>query len=285
MYQIDETLCNGCGNCASVCPAECIGIIDGKAKYNSSGICIFCGHCYAVCPLGVINEKGDQSIVIPEGEELTVEIPSYGKLIDFLRSRRSIRVYQKKNIESEIVEKLVDAARWAPTGNNQRNLRVVIIGNKEKLQLFKDETIKMLRLCQKLNRFPALLKVYSIIDSSASTLVGEEIGADIAAALIGWEQGNDSIFHGAPMVIIVHEPKNDTTPKDNGVYAMYNMILAAQTLGLGTCICGWAQAAMDRSKAIRSALGIPMNNTITQVAAVGYPATKYKRLPPRPVCG
>ena len=57
------------------------------------------------------------------------------KLQDFLRLRRSVRRYKKKPIPREVVEKLVEAARYAPTGANVQSLEHIIIQNRKTIDI------------------------------------------------------------------------------------------------------------------------------------------------------
>lgn len=54
MIQIDETLCNGCGACASACHEGALAIIDGKAKLMRDDYCDGLGNCLPACPTGAI---------------------------------------------------------------------------------------------------------------------------------------------------------------------------------------------------------------------------------------
>jgi nitroreductase len=42
-------------------------------------------------------------------------------IMDVIRSRRSIRKYLDKPIPKEIIDKLIEAAKWAPTGMNEQH--------------------------------------------------------------------------------------------------------------------------------------------------------------------
>lgn len=51
-YFISEK-CNGCGNCLTVCPQNCIQLNSGVA-FIQQNHCLHCGNCYNICPLKAI---------------------------------------------------------------------------------------------------------------------------------------------------------------------------------------------------------------------------------------
>lgn len=54
IIEIDEELCNGCGDCVPSCHEGAIQIIDGKAKLVDDKFCDGLGDCLNDCPLGAI---------------------------------------------------------------------------------------------------------------------------------------------------------------------------------------------------------------------------------------
>ncbi|HNX90432.1 MAG TPA: 4Fe-4S binding protein [Candidatus Omnitrophota bacterium] len=54
IIKIDETKCNGCGQCIPNCPEGALRIIDGKAKLREDALCDGLGACIGRCPLGAI---------------------------------------------------------------------------------------------------------------------------------------------------------------------------------------------------------------------------------------
>jgi len=56
----------------------------------------------------------------------------YMELIEGLRTRRSIRSYQEKDVPDDIIEELLDIARWAPSATNSQPWRFIIIKDKER---------------------------------------------------------------------------------------------------------------------------------------------------------
>ncbi len=77
-----------------------------------------CGHCVTVCPHGAFKHRElhpDNCLPVEKGQYVGPE-----QLEHFLRARRSIRTYKEKSVEREKLAKLIDIARFAPTGSNKQ---------------------------------------------------------------------------------------------------------------------------------------------------------------------
>jgi nitroreductase len=60
-------------------------------------------------------------------------------LLEVIRSRRSIRKYSDKSVSDEIINEILEAGRWAPSGLNNQPWRFVVIKEKS----FKDKLSSM----------------------------------------------------------------------------------------------------------------------------------------------
>jgi ferredoxin len=63
IIRIDESLCDGCGNCVLACSENAIQIIDGKARVVKESFCDGLGACIGECPQSAL------SIEVREAEE------------------------------------------------------------------------------------------------------------------------------------------------------------------------------------------------------------------------
>ncbi|MFH1215929.1 MAG: 4Fe-4S binding protein [Pseudomonadota bacterium] len=54
IIQIDEELCNGCGQCVTGCAEAALEIIDGKARLVAEKYCDGLGACLGECPTGAL---------------------------------------------------------------------------------------------------------------------------------------------------------------------------------------------------------------------------------------
>ena len=114
LLSIDEEKCNKDGICVAECPAMIIRMKEdnGFPELVPGGeqICIQCGHCVAVCPQhALIHQK------IPISQCPTIQeehMINEDQAVQFLRSRRSIRVYKEKMVEKEKLQRMMDIARY-----------------------------------------------------------------------------------------------------------------------------------------------------------------------------
>ena len=48
-------------------------------------------------------------------------------MLDFIKSRRSTRKFKNEAVPAELVEQVVEAGRYAPSGGNSYNVTICII--------------------------------------------------------------------------------------------------------------------------------------------------------------
>jgi len=84
---------------------------------------------------------------------------------------------------------------------------------------------------------------------------------------------HESIFYGAPLVVLISMPKDADGGLDAGIAAA-NLAIAAQSMGLGSCIIGLAAAAFSGSKGFQMARQVqwPDDHEFAISVAIGHPA-------------
>jgi ferredoxin len=91
-----------------------------------------CGHCVAVCPFGALNHKRiplEQSPPMLEALKLGEE-----QAAQFLRSRRSVRHFLDKPVEKIKIQRLIEVARYAPTGGNSQMVEWLVLDDKSRIR-------------------------------------------------------------------------------------------------------------------------------------------------------
>jgi len=54
-----------------------------------------------------------------------------GDVLDILASRKSIRRYKPDPVPEEMIDRILEAARWAPTGENYQPWRFIVVRDPE----------------------------------------------------------------------------------------------------------------------------------------------------------
>ena len=263
MIEIDPNKCTRCGACVRDCVVKVLrpgadgvpALAPELEKY-----CIDCQHCLAVCPAGALVCHG----VPPEDCPPIGALPAPGEMADLLRQRRSIRQYRDENVPPEILAQLRDILAWTPTGCNAHSLVFRFVEDKEEMAFFRDETTRMLRT---LLRTGILRLVYPNIRRFL-----EEI-----------ESGKDVIYRNAPHMIVAAAPKNAPCREADPWIALSYLDLYMQSLGLGSCWCGFAVHAFKWNRKLREKLRFPAGYRVGAVLLFGKPAVTYARATmPRP---
>lgn len=154
-------------------------------------------------------------------------------------SRRSVKKYLDKPVPEELVEQIVKAGTYAPTGMNRQSPIIIAVTNKEMRDRL--STINL-----------NIVKGFNLTTTS----------------------GHSDPFYGAPVVLVVLAKKEIGTRIYDGSLVMENMMIAANSLGLGSC---WIHRAKETfeceaGKQILQELGIPDEYEGIGNCIVGYAA-------------
>ncbi|MBN1696909.1 MAG: nitroreductase family protein [Spirochaetales bacterium] len=274
---IDTTKCSVCGICIRECVAGLYSLNgkEGVAYRDPNSWCTGCGHCVSACPENAITYSDRE-----KAREYTDGAVSFEHAFDFILSKRSMRKYREKDIPKHDIDKILDVMRHAPSGHNEQPCEYVVVKRETIKKMLLDETIASLRLFRRLMKIHILLKpfvprsLYRLL-SDHSTLLGLE------ALIDQYEAGGDPIFYQAPVIVLVHVPDaGRMSYVDPAISVTYGM-LAAHSLGLGSCWMGFTMMAVDRNRRVMRRLNISENRLIAGVMTLGYPVHRYYRLPVR----
>ena len=259
---VDKDRCAGDGLCVAACPMKLLRM-EGKIPTGieeANQMCVECGHCVASCPTGALSLKN----IHPDDCTPLDAVPKLGaeEAALWMRARRSVRSYRKQPIEREKIERLIDIARYAPTGGNSQQVGWLVLSGREKIDRVVSETAAFLR---------------HLAASDDATARRYNLGA-IADA---WDMGYDGIARGAPALLLAHAPRAYWLGSVDCTIAISHLELAAPAFGLGACWGGFIMMAAAHWPALKEMLAPPPERDILGALMIGYPAHRYFRIPPR----
>lgn len=182
-------------------------------------------------------------------------------VLENIMTRRSIRTYKSEQITKEDLQTILMAGSYAPNGMGLQNWRFTAIQNPAVLKKV-NEAIR-----QTLLSIPVVKETHPYIVSLI------EKAKDVNA---------DFLYH-APTFILVSNLKDDGNSMPDSALAIGNMMLAAHSLGIGSCwlnqLPGLTHTPQVRE--LLDELGIPKNHIVCGSVVMGYAAGEAKPAAPR----
>jgi nitroreductase len=198
-------------------------------------------------------------------------------ILDVIVTRKSIRRYKPDPVPDEMIDKILEAARWAPTGENYQPWRFIVIRDQET----KDRIGRLARLGSgsRMTAWYCLGEMQPRFEK----IKDPEKRAEVLRFMYSGEVSEFARY--APVVIAVigtlMEGSVDV-PYDLSA-AIENMLLEAHSLGLGACWVHGPVASTRDAKKFKEILKIPTGMgeyKVIAYVAIGWP--KEQRKHPRP---
>lgn len=278
LHTVDLETCTGDGICAEVCPEKALELVNEKAATveDRADSCIYCGQCVAVCPTEALQMP---KLEMEDFRRLEKQPFEYDAFFEFLRSRRSVRVFKDRPVEREVIDKILQAASTAPMGFPPHTTEVAVIDTPAERDFLVAELVK---------HYDSMVKTFS--SPIGRAMVRLSTGAETYGVLknhiietaefaneLYRRGGVDRYVYNAPVVMMFHADRWSTSYEENAHLVCHHAMLAAVSLGLGTTIIGMIAPVVERSKELRERYGVPKDNHVLTSLILGYPKYRYRQ--------
>lgn len=259
VIRIDHEKCILCKSCVSNCHTTCMTVHSNKLAIDYE-LCSTCCQCIAICPNGALTWEGQPS------REIQVQLlPKSENILELLKARRSIRKFRNQQVEPDKLQYICQVAKLAPT--NVYDIELIAITDSDLINDLEHTAINFIRKANsRLYSFPPAFKLLKRLTPAINEI-------DKIKTINTLKR--ESIFHGAPALIMLLADPRITHSELSCQYSLYNMALIAQTMGIGSCISGAAKTILSRNKEVNRKLNIPKHKKILGVLFLGYPNVHY----------
>lgn len=172
--------------------------------------------------------------------------------LEAIFTRRSTRKFNGEVPEKELIEKVITAGRYAPSGSNSQTTHFIVLTDKNVLD-----------------------KIAEIVQYEFAKMeITDDMYISLKGSINASKKGSYVFHYGAPVFIVVANKKGYGNAMADSACALENMMIAANALDLGSC---WINQLhwLDENDAIREYMlkhGLNEDETITGGLILGYAA-------------
>jgi len=180
-------------------------------------------------------------------------------------TRRSTRKYKPELPDHSVIEKVLEAGRYAPSGGNSQTTHFLVITKPEVLSEL----------------------AWIVRTAFAKMEIQENTYASLKNSINASRRGEYIFHYNAPGLIITANRIGYGNAMADSACALENMMIAANALDLGSC---WINQLhwLDEDETVREylyGLGLEENETITGALALGFPTDGLPNRTPLPRTG
>lgn len=170
-----------------------------------------------------------------------------------IMTRRSTRKYLDQSVSQELLEKIIETGRYAPSGGNSQSNHFLVVQNKQII----DHLVKMVE------------KTFSKME------INENMYRSLQNSINLSKKGGYVFCYNAPVLIIVANKKDYGNNQADCALALENMMLESNELDLGSCYINqlkWLNEDQEILSYLQS-LGMKEDERVYGSLIVGYPDT------------
>ncbi len=170
-----------------------------------------------------------------------------------IATRHSTRKFKEEPVPQEVLDKVIEAGRQAPSGKHKNQSRFIVIRKKEVLQ-------ELIALVQQ---------------EFAKMEVTPENDDNFGGAIHAAKKGGYVFMYNAPVLIVVANKRDYGNRYADVSCAMQNMMLAANALDFGSCWINQLRWLQDNPvlRAYLQKLGMAEDEEVCASLSIGYPDT------------
>jgi len=165
---------------------------------------------------------------------------------ELLKTRRSIRQFQDKEVSLETIQEIIEECCLAPSAANRQPWKFIVIQNQDFIKQISDESKK---------------NILAYIEQNP--------GSPSKQYEMAMRNPDFNVFYNAPSLVFIIGPKNAANLYVDCTLAACYFMFCASARGLGTCWVGLGTSLLDPELLDR--MGVPEDHKIVAPIILGHP--------------
>jgi nitroreductase len=199
--------------------------------------------------------------------------------------RRSVRVYKKQQVPEFMIRRILEAGRFAPSAGNCQPWKFIVVRDPDLIRGLTDTTVKICKIFRWLIDYRWTKSVWRRLNAMVNIrLKPNDLHPVPFSAVSLIANRRLSLYHGAPTVILIFKDvRGVSSPDLDCGIAGQNMVLAAHSMGLGTCWVGFTKLAFQYGRKWKKAFGVSYPYKFASSLSIGWPVSNPDGMVERPV--
>jgi nitroreductase len=183
----------------------------------------------------------------------------FESFLTFVKARRSVRKFTNQKVGSEQIERLIEAACWAPSNHNRQGWKFIVFENNQEIRKLAQQTREFVK--------KSLEHAHKLVANKAEELIYFSGAFDQASVLILAMHKKSPVIGKQILDLATSELASGEILST--AMACQNLLLAANTMGLGACVM---TAPLLAGPVWKSLDNLPAGFEPTCLISIGHPA-------------
>ena len=299
VMRVDLDKCDKCGLCIQNCPFRCwTKDEEGYPILKEKYACFSCYNCKVACPNDAViivdTYHVDDGFWKTLPHPLPAKMPlepkdedgnptDWNEIEKAVLSRRSVRNFKDKPVPDPIIQRVLEAGRFAPSAGNCQPWKFIVITNKSLIEEIDKVTSNLLSMMYRAYIDDNAVKnLTSMIEGPPRSVAGVDPRV-ILGGMGSITENEDAVpsLHAPAVILLIADERCIGHPQMNIGICGQNMNLVANSLGIKACWNGFIATGINFHPPFRTKFGIKSPWTCISSLCLGYPKFKQEGIVPR----
>ncbi len=297
VMEVDKTKCTKCGLCIQNCPFLCWKEDEDdfpilKEEYT----CFSCFNCTIPCPVDAV--KIVETYHAHDGfwktypYPLPVKMPlepkdaegnptEWNAIEKVILERRSVRNFKDKPVPDSLIQRVLEAGRFAPSAGNCQPWKFFVITNKAIIKEIEQITTRNTTYTYNMYINNEEVKKLEPWIRGGVGVFDPRLALGGMGMIAKPEMGRTPSFNAPVVILLAADERAISGPQINIGICGQNMNLVANSLGIKALWNGFMGSVVNNMESLKERLSIKPPWTIITALCLGYPKFKQEGMVPR----
>ncbi len=288
---VDKEVCTSCEQCIDNCPFGCFEMGDDEfPRLKENHVCFSCFNCMVACEVEALSIEETYHVVDgfwkTDPHPLPIKKPLAPKDADGNRDewtpveraifeRRSVRNFTDQPVSDHLIQRVIEAGRFAPTSGNCQPWKFIAITDKTLIDEMDEALFPMTKMFYDMYMDDEAVK--GMEDMVKQTMPTPPFDPRMMLGGFGaWASKKMLPSLGAPAVVMIAgDERSIAGPELQIGICGQNMSLAANSLAIKSCWVG-IYVLLEQMPELKAKLGLEPPWKIISSIVLGYPTFKQE---------